>query len=106
VYDKTCNARTKLRIASAFVQLSSHPERPETCVSLFSAGDWEIRMFAGSTAESDGSPLFWLELFDHRANASLDSASCHRIEDAVAVFDEFFAHATHLNDTRDDADLK
>lgn len=43
-----------------------------------------------------GLPLFWLELFDHGANASVDGSCSHSIEDALTVFDDFVAQATRL----------
>ncbi len=91
------NARIKLRIASAYVQLLSNVESSEAWVSLASVGDYEVRMFAGSNPGSGGMPVFWLELFDHGANGSVDGFSCRSIEDAVATFDDFVAQATHLN---------
>lgn len=90
------NMRIKLRIASAYLQLSSNPQSSGTCVSLASVGHCEVRIFAGLVADSDGLPLFWLELFDHGANASVDGSCSHSIEDAVTVFDDFVAQATRL----------
>jgi hypothetical protein len=57
-------------------------------------------MFIGSKAHSDGMSLFWLELLDYDAKTSVDSFSCHKIEDAVAVFDDFIAQAGRLNGTK------
>lgn len=89
------NMRIKLRIASAYLQLSSNAQGSGTCVSLASVGDCEVRIFAGFV-DSDGLPLFWLELFDHGANASVDGSCSHSIEDALTVFDDFVAQATRL----------
>jgi hypothetical protein len=35
--------------------------------------------------------LFWMELFDHDAQSSVDSCACHDIEEAVVRFDDFIA---------------
>ena len=93
------NALNKMRIARAYVQiLCILEDRSEASVSLASIGNCEIRMFVGSKAHSDGMSLSWLELFDHDAKTSVDSYSCHKIEDAVAVFEDFIAQADRLND--------
>src|SRR5712672_2808419 len=78
------NALSKMRIARAYIQiLCILEDRSEASVSLASIGNCEIRMFVGSKAHSDGMSLSWLELFDHDAKTSVDSYSCHKIEDAV-----------------------
>ena len=96
ISDKTLS---KLRIARAYVKLLCIPEgSSEASVSLAWIGNWEIRIFEGSQADSDGTPLFWLELFDHGAKTSVDNFSCHKIEDAVVVFEDFISQAVALNE--------
>jgi hypothetical protein len=57
---------TELRIARAYVKLSSVPEDgSKPSVSLAYIGNCEIRMFRGPEADLDGMTLFWLELFDN-----------------------------------------
>jgi hypothetical protein len=73
-------------------------ERPEASVLLASIGSCEIRMFRGPEAALDGTPLFWLELIDHSIKTSVDSCSCHRLKDAVAIFDDFISQAARLNE--------
>ena len=88
---------TELRIARAYVKLSSVPEdSSQASVSLAWIGNCEIRMFRGPEAHLDGVPLFWLELFDHRKR-SVDSFICHRLKDAVPIFDDFISQAAGLN---------
>lgn len=94
--DKTLN---ELRIARAYVKLLCIPEgTSEASISLAWIGSCEIRIFEGSQADSDGMPLFWLELFDHSAKTSVDSFSCHEIKDAVVVFEDFISQAGPLNE--------
>jgi hypothetical protein len=89
---------TDLRIAQAYVKLLCIPEgSSEASVSLAWIGNCEIRIFEGSQASTDGMPLFWLELFDHRAKTSVDTFSCNEIEDAAVVFEDFIAQANDLN---------
>jgi hypothetical protein len=45
----------------------------------------------------DGTPLFWLELFDLGTKTSVGGFSCHRIKDAVSIFDDFISQAGLLN---------
>ena len=56
-------------------------------------GDYEIRIFEAAQTDSADEPLFWMELFDHDKQSSVDSCSCHAIEEAVATFDSFVAQA-------------
>jgi hypothetical protein len=96
ISDKTLS---ELRIARAYVKLLCIPEgSSEASVSLAWIGNWEIRIFEGSQADFDGMPLFWLELFDHGAKTSVDNFSCHKIEDAVVVFEDFISQAVALNE--------
>ena len=89
---------TELKIAQAYVRLSSIPgDNPEASVLLASIGSYEIRMFRDPKADVDGAPLFWLELIDHSIKTSVDSFSCHRLKDAVAIVDDFISQATCLN---------
>ena len=95
ISDETLN---ELRIARAYVKLLCIPEgSSEASVSLAWIGNYEILIFEGSQADSDGIPLFWLELFDHGAKTSVDSFSCHEIKDAVVVFEDFVSQANQLN---------
>jgi hypothetical protein len=95
ISDKTL---TELRIARAYVKLLCIPEgSSKASVSLAWIGNCEIRIFEGSQINTDGMPLFWLELFDHGAKLSVDTFSCNEIEGAVVVFEDFIAQANHLN---------
>jgi hypothetical protein len=89
---------TELRIARAYVELSSIPENgSEASVLLTTIGNYEIRMFLRPGADLDGLPLFWLELFDHSTKRSVDGFSCYKIEDAATMFDNFLSQAGRLN---------
>jgi hypothetical protein len=91
---------TELRIAQAYLNLLCIPEGSSNAsVSLAWIGSCEIRIFEGPQANTNGMPLFWLELFDHRAKTSVDTFSCNEIEDAAVVFEDFIAQANDLNET-------
>jgi hypothetical protein len=85
---------TELKIAQAYVRLSCIPaDSPEASVSLASIGSYEISMVRWPEVDLDAVPLFWLELFDHQTKTAVDSFRCHRIKDAVPIFDDFVAQA-------------
>ena len=90
---------TELKIAQAYVRLSSIPEdSPEASVLLASIGKCEIRMVRWpQVAPLDSVPLFWLELFDHNTKMAVDSFRCHRTKDAVSIFNDFIAQADASN---------
>lgn len=89
----------ELRIAQAYVKLLCIPEgSSQVSVTLAQIGNCEIRIFEEPREHPDCFPLFWLELFDHRAKWSVDSCSCHKIEDAVIVFEDFISQARHLSE--------
>ena len=91
---------TELRIAQAYLNLLCIPEGSSNAsVSLAWIGSCEIRIFEGPQANTDGMPLFWMELFDHWAKTSVDTFSCNEIEDAAVVFEDFIAQANDLNET-------
>lgn len=99
----------ELRIARAYVKLLCIPEdSSEKSVSLACIGNCDIRIFEGAQVTSDGVPLFWLELFDHGAKMSIDSFSCHEIEDAVVVFEDLISQANNLKEASgpDDAGMQ
>jgi hypothetical protein len=92
--DSSERTLTQLKLAQAYVRLSSIPEdSPEASVSLASIASCEIRMVRGPEVDLDGVPLFWLELFDHNTKRAIDSFCCHRIKDAAPIFDDFVAQA-------------
>ena len=89
----------ELRIARAFVKLSSMEEGSKASVSLASIGNCEIRMFLRPEADFDGRTLFWLELFDRRTRMSVDGFGCNKIEETAPVFEHLMLQATDLNDS-------
>jgi hypothetical protein len=96
-YNTSESSLTELRIARAFVKLSAILE-DEASVSLASIGNCEILMFRGHVVDVGEGPLFWLDLFDHNAKRSVDGFCCHRIKDAVPIFDDFISQAVHLSE--------
>jgi len=79
---------TTLRISRAYVSLLSRPEDEATTISLAWIGDHEIRMHAAPPAGDTQQPLFIVDVFDHDAQALIDSRACHSVADGAAAFDE------------------
>jgi hypothetical protein len=81
-------------LRSAFV----HPRQRSNFIRIGrTVASCVIRMLRGPELDLNGVPLFWLELFDLSAGLSLDSCCCHRIEDAVPVFEGFVAQAAAMS---------
>jgi len=98
-----CNPTSgRLRLVQAFIGLSSMPGNSSVSrhVSVARIGKYEIRMFSVFTTQSSEAPQLWMELFDHDAKISIDSSSCHEIDDTVAAFEAMVAQATNLNELR------
>ena len=93
------DALTRIKIEKAYIELLRIPvDSAEASVLLASLGKYEIRICGGSAARSAAAPLFWLELFDHALKMSIDSCSCHQIEDAMAAFEYLISQARLLNE--------
>lgn len=94
--EKTFN---ELRLTRAYIKLLCLPQTSAgpRIVSVVRIGSNEIRIFNGSQSEVDGAPEFWMELFDHVAQQSIDSCGCLEIEDALPVFDDFLRRASDSN---------
>jgi hypothetical protein len=85
-------------MTQAYIKLLCIPENSggARMISLQRIGIHEIRMFEAPRAGGDDAPLFWLELFDHGRQSSLDSCGCYDIPGAAAAFDGFIAEARRL----------
>ena len=83
------NTFSKLRITRAYIKLLCLPEGEAKIVSLLQIGNYEIRMLEASRADTADGPLFFIELFDHDAQSTVDSCVCDDIEEGVAVFEKF-----------------
>jgi hypothetical protein len=84
---------SELRITRAYIKLLCIPEGEHggRMVSLARVGNNEIRMVEASQTNSADAPLFWMELFDHDAQSSVDSCACYNIKKAAAVFEDFIS---------------
>jgi hypothetical protein len=76
----------KLRISRAYIKLLCIPEGTAKIVSLACIGNYEVRMLECTQNDSDVTPLFSIELFDHDAHSPVDVCSCCGIEEGAAAF--------------------
>jgi hypothetical protein len=81
----------KLRITRAYIKLLCLPEGEVKIVSLAQIGNCEIRMLEASKSDTDDGPLFSIELFNHDAQAVVDSCVCGDIEEGVVAFKDFIS---------------
>jgi hypothetical protein len=83
----------ELRITRAYIKLLCIPEGKHGArtVSLARIANYEIRIFEVSETSSADAPLFWIELFDHDAQSSVDSRACRDIKEAAAAFEDFIS---------------
>jgi hypothetical protein len=66
--------------------------------TLMRLGSFEVRLIQPLNVTSASSIRFWLELFDHDRQLSIDSVGDHVIEDAVIAAEEFIARATKFGE--------
>jgi hypothetical protein len=78
-----------------FVPLGASPSR---AVTLLRFGPFEIRVFQPSSATPTKAVIFWIELFDHDRQLSIDSIGDCTMDDAVTAAEDFIARATALNE--------
>jgi hypothetical protein len=67
-------------------------------VTLMRFGPFEIRVFQPSSAPPTNAIIFWIELFDHDRQLSIDSIGDCTLDDAVIAAEDFIARATTLNE--------
>ena len=82
---------SKLRIARTYIKLLCIPEGAAKTVSLARIGNYEVRMLESSQSDSDGTPLFSIELFDHDAQSLVDACSCCGIEVGAVAYRDFIS---------------
>jgi hypothetical protein len=84
-------ARAKLQLVPPGGDVS----RVATLVRL---GSFEVRLIQALSVPPASSVRFWLELFDHDRQLSIDSVGDRLIEDAVTAADDLIARATKLSE--------
>jgi hypothetical protein len=67
-------------------------------VTLMRLGPFEIRVYQSLSALPTNAMTFWIELFDHDRQLSIDSIGDCTVDDAVIAAEDFIARATALNE--------
>jgi hypothetical protein len=90
----------QLRISQAYLKLLTMPENADgrRMVSLQRIGNYEIRLFETASTDSGDGPLFWMEIFNHDKQSSVDSCICYEIGEAATALDGFVSEAKQADD--------
>ena len=83
------NLETQLLQAHVKLRLASKHGHGLVTATLARHGSYEVRMYEPPHDEF----LFWIELFDHNIQFSIDSYGRHVLEDAVVAADDLIAQA-------------
>jgi hypothetical protein len=67
-------------------------------VTLVRRGSFEVRLVQPLHISPEGAVLFWMELFDHDRQLSIDSVGNSALEDAVIAAEDLIARATKLSE--------
>jgi hypothetical protein len=89
----------QLIVAQARLQLVSPSEGFSRTGTLVRLGSFEVRLIEPLSAPPASYARFWLELFDHDRQLSIDSAGDCVIENAVIAAEEFIDRVTKLSET-------
>jgi hypothetical protein len=94
------NGPTLGRLNKAYVSLSLMPERSDRTktTTLDRYGSYEVRLIEFSQGGPMNDSLFWLELYCHVTQSSLDSCLCDSLDDAETVADHLISCAKQLHD--------
>jgi hypothetical protein len=85
------------RLAQAHVMLLVIPkdERDSKSVSLARYGAYEVRLVEPLSVSNTF--VFWIELFDHSCQVSIDSGGAEDFEEALATAEYFVSRAEELS---------
>ena len=99
---------SEFRIAQAYIRLllSSDGKDGNKMASLARVGDYEVRLIEFSQAGSADAPPMWMELYAHHLKLSIDSCSCHEIEEAAGAAEYLFSQAECMHELRNAKEAK
>jgi hypothetical protein len=89
---------TLLKYAHARLQLVPPGGLSLRAVTLLHFGPFEIRVVQPLSATPTSAVSFWIELFDHDRQLSIDSIGDCTLDDAVIAVEDFIARAKELNE--------
>jgi hypothetical protein len=88
---------TRLIAAHARLQRAQRDGDAPTMATLVRLGAFEVRLVQPLQSAPQGTPAFWMELFDHDRKLSIDSVGDLALDDAVIAAEDFIARATQLS---------
>ena len=96
---RSCKTNLESRLLEAHVKLRlvSQCEDGSATTTLARHGSYEVRLYEPPHDFSAGDFLFWIELFDHDCQVSLDSRGTYILEDAVSAAEHLIAQARQFN---------
>jgi hypothetical protein len=83
--------------AHAKLQLAHRNGDAPAIATLVRHGSFEVRLVLALQSVSEGATLFWMELFDHDRQLSIDSVGNLALGDAVVAAEDLIARATRLS---------
>jgi hypothetical protein len=97
---KTSRIELEARLIEAHAKLQLVPPGGDVSrvATLVHLGSFEVRLIQALSVPPASSVRFWLELFDHDRQLSIDSVGDRVIEDAVIAAEDFIARATKLSE--------
>jgi hypothetical protein len=84
--------------AHATLLLAHQDTERRRSVTLLRHGSFEVRLVQPLHISPEGAVLFWIELFDHDRQLSIDSVGNSALEDAVIAAEDFIERATRLSE--------
>ena len=84
--------------AHAGFQLTPGGADISTAVTLVRLGSFEVRLIQPLGIPLTSQARFWMELFDHDRQLSIDSVGDCVLEDAVIAAEDFIERATRLSE--------
>jgi hypothetical protein len=87
-----------LKDTHAKLQLVPPGARASRAVTLMRFGPFEVRVVQPLSGPPTNAVIFWIELFDHDRQLSIDSIGNCALDDAVVAVEYFIARAAALNE--------
>jgi hypothetical protein len=100
---KNGTVRLVNRLYSAYVDLALAPknESGDRTVSVARFGAFEVRLVELGARPKMGGADFWIELFRHDAQSSLDSYRCQDLDEGELITSCLISHAKELHESSD-----
>jgi hypothetical protein len=95
---ETSRLGLKAQLMEANARLQLVHQGTVRAATLLRLGAFEVRLLEPSYIPKASAGRFWMELFDHDRQLSIDSVGNCLLEDAVIVAEGFIARATALSE--------